>query len=201
MLAKNANKEYTDYLLSRGKFRKFIRKFYLNNIIRFVEGPTIDFGCGVGELLKLLPQNSLGTEINQETLKFLKSNSLNAVYYNGNDDEFNFSPLRNKGFKSIVMSHVLELIINPESFLRRLLKFASEEKIHRLIIIVPGKLGFQSDSTHVEYINREFFTKNGFDRDLNYKMIYQRYFPVPFESFGRIFPHNELITVFELSSK
>jgi hypothetical protein len=70
----------------RSLLRKYVRSFYLKNINKFVLGKAIDFGCGVGTLLKLLPPGSLGYEINRAAVDFCKTAGMNVKYYDIKDD-------------------------------------------------------------------------------------------------------------------
>ena len=54
------SKKYYEYLKNRSKIRKWLRLYYLRDINKYCIGKTIDFGCGVGELLKILPEDSIG---------------------------------------------------------------------------------------------------------------------------------------------
>ena len=49
---------------SRHPLRRLIKKFYLDRVLRELRGPTIDFGCGAGQLLARLPADSVGLEVN-----------------------------------------------------------------------------------------------------------------------------------------
>ena len=67
------SREYFEYLRNRGSLRKSIRKFYLRDIRKYCIGKSIDFGCGTGELLAMLPAGSAGFEINRVAVEFCKS--------------------------------------------------------------------------------------------------------------------------------
>ena len=49
---------------SKQPLRKVVKGFYLRSVLSLLNGPTIDYGCGAGQLLALLPAGSLGLEVN-----------------------------------------------------------------------------------------------------------------------------------------
>jgi hypothetical protein len=59
---------YTRYQSDRSALRKFVRKLYLKRAASQLRGRTLDFGCGVGELLAWLPPGSRGVEYNRATV-------------------------------------------------------------------------------------------------------------------------------------
>jgi 2-polyprenyl-3-methyl-5-hydroxy-6-metoxy-1,4-benzoquinol methylase len=59
--------EYFQYLQGRTALRKFLRNAYLRDIRKYCQGKTIDFGCGVGDLLLMLPSGSVGFEVNGQS--------------------------------------------------------------------------------------------------------------------------------------
>ena len=60
------SKEYATKQLLRANhhLRRLIKYLYLNNILREATGSTIDFGCGAGQLLTYIPNNSIDLETN-----------------------------------------------------------------------------------------------------------------------------------------
>ena len=43
---------------------------------QLADGPTLDYGCGAGELLELLPAGSEGAEVNREAVEYCRSKGL-----------------------------------------------------------------------------------------------------------------------------
>lgn len=73
---------------SRHPLRRIIKHFYINNILQDVEGHSIDFGCGAGQLLARLPAGSLGLEVNSFVVEALRQQGLNLQQYNPDQDRF-----------------------------------------------------------------------------------------------------------------
>ena len=84
LLKMDYGQHYTEYQLKkRSLFRHLTRKLYLSASLRMIQGRTIDFGCGVGELLQKLPVGSIGLEINKTTII-----TTNALIMPINNDQF-----------------------------------------------------------------------------------------------------------------
>lgn len=195
-ISQKYNQHYSDILISASPIRKYIRRrFYINNILRFVKGKTIDFGCGAGEVLKFLPTGSLGLDPNQSSIKHCLSKKLNAKFYNLSKDKYNFSTLKNHRFQTFLMNHVLEHLIGPQKILAKIFKSAKKLGIERIIIVIPCKRGFKADETHVAYIDSNFFKT--IESYSGYAIIYKKYYPINNEIIGKIFRYQELIIVYE----
>ena len=91
---------YTLSQVNRSFLRRAVRRFYLNNIKNLVIGKAIDFGCGAGELLKLLPEGSIGLEVNNYIVSYLKNKGLNVKYYDINDN-YSFDFVEEKDRKGV----------------------------------------------------------------------------------------------------
>ena len=69
-------KDYKEYQLkNKGWLRRLARSIFLKNTLRYVNGKSIDFGCGAGELLSLLPQNEAGvppSDFDQSNYPFIR---------------------------------------------------------------------------------------------------------------------------------
>ncbi len=189
---------YTEYQLKkRSRMRQIIREIYLNVTLRLLKGRTIDFGCGTGELLRKLPQGSLGLEVNQTTIEYCKEEGLNVRYYDPLKDKYMLSDFAHGEFESLVISHVLEHIKNPAQALLSLLKAARRLDIKRVVVIVPGKRGFAFDSTHQTYIGLGFFEKNELKYVEGFGITMQRYFPINLSIIGLFFTYLELQVVYD----
>jgi 2-polyprenyl-3-methyl-5-hydroxy-6-metoxy-1,4-benzoquinol methylase len=102
------SQDYFNYLHNRSTFRKKVRSFYLNDIKKYCIGKTIDFGCGVGELLKILPENSIGFEINKVVVDYCRKNGLNVKLYVPGEDNYEFKMIKPGQYETFTMNHVLE---------------------------------------------------------------------------------------------
>lgn len=190
--------DYTSLLISKNRIRSAIRKFvYINNVLKFVNGKTIDFGCGVGELLKYLPAQSLGVDPNISSIEYCKARKLNAEYYNPEENDYSFEQFKGGHYKTLLLNHVLEHIQNPQRKFNKILEEAFDIGINRIIVVVPCKRGFLADSTHEEYIESSFFKKINLDR---YQITHQRYHPINNRLMGDLFRYQELVIVFEKKS-
>jgi len=97
------DQKYTNYQLNRGIIRKKIRKIYLKNILKYVIGKTIDFGCGIGELLSLLPEKSIGYDINEATVKYCKKKGLNVEHYSPEIDNYELNRVKPGIYSTLIL--------------------------------------------------------------------------------------------------
>ena len=191
------NEKYTDYQLKRNWIRKVIRKFYLNNTLKYVKGKSIDFGCGVGELLKKLPQGSIGFDVNEVTVKYCRNIGLNVINYQPEVDRYELKGCEVGEYKTLIMSHVLEHLENPSVVLHLLLKSCKRLSIEQVIIIVPGKKGFRSDLTHKTFIDMRYLENYHLSDIEGYDIAKTEYFPINVSWIGKYFTHHELIVIYE----
>ncbi len=191
------DQKYTDYQLKRSIIRKKIRKIYLKNILKYIIGKTIDFGCGIGELLSLLPDGSIGYEVNEATVRYCKKMGLNVEYYNPELDNYELKQLKPGEYSTLIMSHVLEHLNDPVKTLNNLFQSCNHLDLQRIIIIVPGEKGFQHDKTHRIFINYDFFIKNRLKNIYNYSLQKKQYFPINLKSIGKYFKYHELIIIYD----
>lgn len=189
---------YLDYQLSRSPFRFWVRQnFYLKNMLRFAQGKVLDLGCGLGEFISLSPAGSLGLEINTETVRFGREQGLNIDYYDVSTDDYAFQGIPAGVYRTFVMSHVLEHLPDPATVVRKVMDACDRLGIETLIFVVPGVKGFQSDKTHLTFIDKDFFCDHALNEIGNYRVIHQQYFPFDSKWFSRYFTHNELMTVYQ----
>lgn len=182
--------EYTRYQSERSAFRKFVRKLYLRRAARQLPGRTLDFGCGVGELLAWLPDGSRGLEYNQATVDHCRTQGLDVQFYDGTKDDWSLSLLEPAdGFRSMVISHVLEHLDTPAEILGRLLDAATRLGILHVLVIVPGRAGFRIDPTHRVLVD-EAMIRGSISRPWMVERAFR--FPFDWERVGDLFVYNEL---------
>lgn len=181
---------------SRHFFRKMIKYFYLENILRDVQGKTIDFGCGAGQLLARLPAGSLGLEVNPHLVHALRKAGLRAQQYDV-EDHFSFTSLPSNHYRTFVMVHVLEHFDAADALLHTILQSCHRIGIERAIIVVPGLKGFQSDKTHKTFINRSYLAEHGLLECAGYKLKAVTYFPFNKEFIGNHFVFHEMKLIYE----
>ncbi len=195
------DRDYADEQLRRSQhpMRRLIKSFYLRRVLADVRGPTIDYGCGAGQLLRRLPSGSVGLEVNPHLIAALRATGLDVRPWQTNDDAWDLSGLEHAGYRTLVISHVLEHLPDPTQALARLLRGCRRIGVERLIAVVPGALGFARDSTHLTFIDDAYVEKNGWERLADSRLKRQRFFPLPWEGGGRIYLYNEMQLVFDLN--
>jgi SAM-dependent methyltransferase len=189
--------QYFEYLRNRSLLRRVIRKFYLHDIRAFCIGKTIDFGCGIGELLAMLPNGSIGFEINEVAVNFCKSQGLNVNQYIPGEDNYKLDMINEGEYSTFTMNHVLEHIENSKEVILNIFESCNRLGIKRIVFTVPGVKGYKSDKTHRTFINKKYFADHGLLNNKNYKLRISKYFPVNNARFGYYFMHNELRLVFD----
>lgn len=182
---------------SRSPLRKFIKSFYIKDILRHVKGPTIDFGCGAGQLLQKLPAGSVGLEVNPSLINYLKNNGLNVEKYDPSLDKFNLLQLVGGKYKTFVISHVLEHFQDPILILESLLPALNRLGVTRLIINVPCHKGYLSDSTHQTYVDLNYVKATTVFEDNKFNLTKAYYFPVDNTSLGDFFIYNQLDLIYD----
>lgn len=189
--------EYFEYLHDRGFIRKQLRKFYLRDIRKSCLGKSIDFGCGVGELLHLLEPGSIGFEVNPMAVAYCRSTGLDVQLYDPGQDDYQFRMIAPQTFNTFTMNHVLEHIENSQEVLFKIMVSCHRLGIRRLVFTVPGIKGYASDATHRTFIDRTYFEENGVFENPYYQLRQARYFPVNSPAFGKYFTHNEWRIIFD----
>lgn len=195
----NFDQFYADEQLRRSKhpIRRLIKYFYIKNIIKDVVGLAIDLGCGAGQLLEKLPPDSLGLELNPFLIKELSSKGLQTLRFDINEDNGRFSGIPSNQFKTLIISHVLEHFADASAVMQKLFSSANDLGITRIIIVVPGKVGYASDSTHRTFINVAYIKNHGLEFMSGYQLISASHFPVPIECVGDISIYQELKHIYE----
>lgn len=188
---------YTRYQLGPGWLRRQVRRLYLRAAARRLRGPTIDFGCGVGELLRRLPAGSVGLEINPASVAHCRAMGLDAVLYDADTDAWSMRLLDGRaGLESMVVSHVLEHLDDPMRRLNLLLDACRRLGIARMLVIVPGRAGFALDDTHRTFVDLEMLSAPEVVEGTGFRLESGRYFPGNLRRLGNVFPHHELQVVF-----
>ena len=191
------SQDYFDYLHNRSSFRKKVRSFYLNDIKKYCIGKTIDFGCGVGELLKILPDGSIGFEVNKVVVEFCKKDGLNVKLYIPEEDNYEFKAIEAGKYETFTMNHVLEHLERSAEVISKIFESCHRLGIKRIVFTVPGHKGYKSDATHQTFINMNYLTTSGLTDNHYYRLKVNKYFPLNSEAFSRYFTHNELRLVFD----
>lgn len=184
---------YTDYQVNRSLLRKWVRRAYLRSAALQLTGPTLDFGCGVGELLERLPAGSRGLEYNRTTVEFCRRKGLQVDAYDGFADDWGLSVLApGSHFDSMVISHVLEHLEEPARILQRLLLAGQRLGVRRVLAVVPGGAGFRIDPTHRTFVDRALLVDAEVVEGTGFSVQRTGYFPGNLRALGDWFPHHEL---------
>ena len=182
---------------SRHPLRRLIKRLYLNNILSDVSGPTIDFGCGAGQLLARLPAGSIGLEINPYLVEELRRTGLSARAYDPSADQFALLDFPTGCYETLVISHVIEHLPDSAQAVRALWRACRRIGIRRIIVVVPGWKGFLSDKTHKTFVDQRYLDKHGLLSCEGYAVARACYFPFNMESLGKVFSYHELKIVYE----
>jgi trans-aconitate methyltransferase len=190
--------DYAKYQLERGGLRRLVRRLYLDAARRRLRGPTVDFGCGVGELLRRLPEGSIGLEINPVSVAHCRRLGLDARLYDADGDDWSLRSLDPSAkLESLVASHVLEHLDAPMEKLRKLLLACGRLGIRRVLVIVPGRRGYASDATHRTFIDFATLSDPAIVEGTGFSLADGRYFPGNARWIGDFFSHHELQVGFE----
>ena len=182
---------------SRHPLRKLVKRLYLNNILSEVSGPTIDFGCGAGQLLARLPAGSVGLEINPYLVEELRRTGLNVVPYDPDADQFSLREFPANHYKTMVIAHVIEHFADSSQAVRKIWRTCARLGIRKIIVIVPGAKGFRSDDTHKTFVNQRYLEDQGLLNCEGYAVTKTGYFPINTEGFGEHFTFHEFKIVYE----
>lgn len=187
------DQHYTDYQVNRSLVRKWVRRAYLLSAARQLSGPTLDFGCGIGELLEKLPAGSSGLEYNLATVEHCRRKGLEVEGYDGFADNWRLSVLApGRRYESMVISHVLEHLDKPALVLQHLLSASKDLGVRRVLVIVPGRAGFRIDATHRTFVDRGLLSTPGIVEGTGFALQRVRHFPGDLRAIGDWFPHHEL---------
>jgi 2-polyprenyl-3-methyl-5-hydroxy-6-metoxy-1,4-benzoquinol methylase len=190
MLKKSLTEEsaYTKRLisLSENQFKKIfqVQLPYKIRIKKIISGRTLDIGCGIGRILKWLPENSIGVDHNPDSVQFCRKNGLDA--WTTQDFEVLFNS--KEKFENLLFAHVLEHLKSEEQtkIVEKYLKFLAPKG--KVVIITPQIRGYKSDSTHLTFTDDARIVKILHDNGL--KVISNKSFPLP-KFFGKYFKYNE----------
>jgi hypothetical protein len=188
---------YTEYQLNRGSFRQYVRQFYITHAEKLCQGPTLDFGCGVGDLLSLLPAGSLGLEINATTVEHCQKRGLSVELYDPTSDNYQLLQVPKNQYTTFMMSHVLEHLENADAVLKQLGASCHRLGIKKMILKVPGKKGYKSDDTHRTFVTKAWLKKHSLMSFDGWKCTKNFHFPFNVRAVGNVFTHNEFTIVFE----
>lgn len=179
------------------RLRKRIKQLYLDRVLRHVSGPTLDVGCGAGQLLAQLPPNSMGLEINSVLVERLISEGLQVSQIAGSAERIELGDFAHGTFRTLVLSHVLEHFENAARVLENLLADCAARGIARVIVVVPGRVGYDSDATHKTFVTLDYLESEKLLASAGFMLTHRSYFPGNFRSIGRLFIYHELMLIYD----
>lgn len=185
----------------RNPFRKLIKSFYITRIMQHVDGPTIDLGCGAGQILEHLPAGSLGIEVNSYLIEDLTRRGLRVMPALECQSGFNLGFLNPNEFRTLVLSHVLEHFDNADQVLRSLLHDCANLGISTVIIVVPGEIGFRSDPTHKTFVDMNYLRSHEMIDCEGFQISHYSYFPGNLQLIGKFFVYSELMVVYKIGHR
>lgn len=194
------DESYTEYLKARdgrSGLRRRVRGFYLAHQAGQVEGPTIDFGCGLGPLLARLPAGSLGLDINASSVEHCRAQGLAAEVYDPEVDRYELRELAPGRFRSLIAAHVFEHLEEPTAALRRILEAATRLGLGRVVIVVPGERGFRVDRTHRTFLTERELAAPAVWEGTGFRVRGSHRFPFDWRSIDRWFTYQELHVIFD----
>ena len=162
---------------------------YAWNLRRMKLGFFLDIGCGIGRNLSHVNGHGVGIDHNSHSVHYCREAGLEAY----TTSAFKELPSeRRTGFDSLLFAHLMEHL--DKGGAKALLKeyLPCVKKGGRVLIITPQERGFESDPTHVEFM--DFATIASMAKDLGLEVERQFSFPFP-RSFGRWFIYNEFVTI------
>lgn len=180
----------------RHPVRKIFKYFYVSRVLKHVKGLTVDLGCGAGQILKCLPPGSIGIEDNPYLIEHLTQQGLpviSAAEHKG----FDLSALQPHKFTTLVLSHVLEHFAEAHQILSKLLQDCARLEISRVIVVVPGMAGFNSDPTHKTFIDWEYLCSHNMLEHEGYTIAHRSYFPGNAQFLGKLFTYHEMMIIYD----
>lgn len=182
---------------SRHPLRRVVKAFYFRNMLSHLQGPTIDFGCGAGQLLRLLPAGSEGMELNAHLVQALRGDGLQVRQAQGDLSDFELPGFAPGRFRSLVIAHVLEHLQEPVAAMALLLRACGRLGIERVLVVVPGAKGFASDRTHKTFIDCAYLDRHVGTAFEGFTRLAPSYFPGPWEGVGDYFVFHEMLVRFD----
>lgn len=182
---------------SRNPLRRMVRSFYLSAIVRHAVGRGIDFGCGSGDLLRLLPAGSVGLEVNPAAVAYCREHGLDVRLYSPETDQYRLQDLPEHAYGTFFISHVLEHLADPATAMRALFAACRRLGVTRIVITLPCKRGFSFDKTHKTFVDEVYLTAKGLWNCEGFSASARRYFPINAKWIGDYYTFHELRIIYD----
>ena len=186
---------------SSNPLRRLVRYFYLSDLLRHVQGASIDLGCGAGDLLARLPSGSMGLEINPAAVEFCRCRNLEASLYDPEADDYELAGIPPGRYSTLLLTHVLEHLPDPRAVLLKLYRSCARLGIHRIVLTVPCEKGFGYDATHRTYVDEAYLAGHGLLACHGFTASYLGYFPLNRKWPGKLYTFHELRIVLDHTGK
>jgi SAM-dependent methyltransferase len=177
--------------------RRWVKSFYVARVLSVVRGPTLDVGCGAGQILERLPPGSAGIELNPVLVEQHQARGLDVRQAQPDAARIDLSPAAPGAFRTLVLSHVLEHFVDAHRVLGQLLADAGARGIERVVIVVPGRVGYDSDATHKTFVTRAYLAEHGVEAGAGFALAQASYFPGDAAWLGRWYVYHELMLVYD----
>lgn len=188
-------KAYTDRLHQKEaawwKRALDVQRPYRWNLRRLDPGFTLDLGCGLGRNLAHLDGSGVGIDHNPTSVAVCRDRGLEAY----TPDEFAECAHAQSppAFDTLLAAHVVEHLPTEDAttLLRRYLPHV--RAAGKVILITPQRRGYESDPTHVRYVDAASLETLVGDLGLAMERTFS--FPFPWPVVGRVFTYNEFVAV------
>ncbi len=194
-------KEYNDFLVKTTLIGRWIFKhLYLQHTQKLFKGNVIDFGCGVGNYLVGLKNiDSLGLDVNPYSIEECKKKGIKAEVYDHEQDDYGFLAISKGTYNTMLISHVLEHLDNPDDVLKKIVTACDKLKIVRIIIKVPTRKMYNLTPypVHKTFIDKNYINENNLNSIGSFKINKMYYFPFNFSWIGKYFGYNEFILIYD----
>ena len=139
----------------------------------------------------------MGLEINPILVEQWTSKGLQVSQVAGRPDRIELGNFVHGTFRTLVLSLVLEHFQNAARVLETLLEDCAARGIERVIIVVSGRVGYESDTTHKTFVTLDYLESKDLLSSAGFRLTHLCYVPGNFKSVGRLFIYHELMLVYD----
>ncbi len=190
--------QYTEHLTRRTRIGEwFLFRRIIPNTLSKLRGKVVDFGCGVGEILKRCPPGSVGFELNATSVEHCRKLGLDVRPYDPVADDYRLDAIEPGGYGTFLMSHVLEHIPDTARVLGKILASCQRLGFERVVIKVPGAFMYKKDATHVTFVDHGWLRDHDLLSASGFTVRETTYYPFNAEWIGRFSIVHETIVVYE----
>jgi 2-polyprenyl-3-methyl-5-hydroxy-6-metoxy-1,4-benzoquinol methylase len=157
------------------------------------KGNVLEIGSGIGRNLRALKGRSVGVDHNETSVNFANKKGLKSFT---SEQFLTNSEHKSQEFDTLLLSHVLEHIEEEtqNEIFNQYLPFLKPNA--RIVVICPQEVGFESDPTHIRWVDEAMLMKTLIS--LNCHKIRISSFPFP-RRLGTKFIYNQFVAVGQLN--